>query len=452
MAGPEDQRRLETDKTDAPEKAEVVGQTGKNIHKALASVDDSLNIHKDKPGEVSVALTDVEKGLEEEKAQPDILLEEVKDLMAKKVETLTDAESLKLSSYYNQEASRWQAQGETWKAIMLYAKSLFVSLKTDFLSGPLEIAQKSNDDNSDSSETGNLTTPSLPQKPTELTVAEKAVEAVAEKNKLPQTALLAICRVENKPVTAENLEEIAKKVNASLGKEKPVNASAAELVMIYIRKSLNIKGTDEASNKRTAEEFAKYQLAINKMYSTKEISLYTYRNWNSLKLETENVKPGTLVNMLTPQWRKRMTPAKIANINMIQNMTIQSGYSLRMAAAMVANAWHESGIRSDAVGDSGNSVGLFQLHKRGAGHGMTQQERMVPENNIRRILEVTNKTKIKGPNGRQMSFKEIDQQGASIGKLAELFCFYVERPAKKVTSAPARGKVATNMFNLQATV
>lgn len=50
-------------------------------------------------------------------------------------------------------------------------------------------------------------------------------------------------------------------------------------------------------------------------------------------------------------------------------------------AAMVEK---ESGWRTDAVGDGGHSVGLLQLHDQGLGAGMTVEERMDPETNLRR--------------------------------------------------------------------
>lgn len=49
----------------------------------------------------------------------------------------------------------------------------------------------------------------------------------------------------------------------------------------------------------------------------------------------------------------------------------------------VAIAWSESQFDPTAVGDQGNSVGLFQLHSAGRGSGMTVAARQDPETNIR---------------------------------------------------------------------
>ncbi len=48
-----------------------------------------------------------------------------------------------------------------------------------------------------------------------------------------------------------------------------------------------------------------------------------------------------------------------------------------------AICWQESGFRPDAIGDGGRSVGLMQLHDQGLGAGLTRQERLDPERNLR---------------------------------------------------------------------
>lgn len=55
--------------------------------------------------------------------------------------------------------------------------------------------------------------------------------------------------------------------------------------------------------------------------------------------------------------------------------------------AAVVNAWHESALDPNAIGDSGLSVGLFQLHERGAGAGLSVEARQDPDANILRIIQ-----------------------------------------------------------------
>lgn len=53
----------------------------------------------------------------------------------------------------------------------------------------------------------------------------------------------------------------------------------------------------------------------------------------------------------------------------------------------IATAIVESGLRPDAVGDGGNSVGLFQENIRGRGAGRSFEDRANPDNNARRAAE-----------------------------------------------------------------
>lgn len=47
----------------------------------------------------------------------------------------------------------------------------------------------------------------------------------------------------------------------------------------------------------------------------------------------------------------------------------------------------ESGWNPNAVGDSGHAIGLLQLHDAGLGRGMTRDERLDPETNLRRGID-----------------------------------------------------------------
>lgn len=108
-------------------------------------------------------------------------------------------------------------------------------------------------------------------------------------------------------------------------------------------------------------------------------------------------------------------------------------------AAALVNAVAESGLNPNAVGDSGASVGLFQLHERGAGKGMSVAARKDPVTNTKRIAE------------------EYDRYGGSIraayaagernvGKLAGMWSTYIERPADKAGEATRRAARAAKMF------
>jgi len=57
---------------------------------------------------------------------------------------------------------------------------------------------------------------------------------------------------------------------------------------------------------------------------------------------------------------------QLENSRIIYDSLTSRGFSDLIAKAAIVNAYAESGLRSSAVGDSGNSVGLFQVHRNGA--------------------------------------------------------------------------------------
>lgn len=124
---------------------------------------------------------------------------------------------------------------------------------------------------------------------------------------------------------------------------------------------------------------------------------------------------------------------------LIEREFYAAGFSLRMAAAAIANAWHESGLNPNAVGDAGQSVGLFQLYSKGAGAGMSVEARKDPATNTRRIIEV-----VKG--GGAVPLRQAEAAGADAAELARLFCIYVERPADSATKGLQRAATARRMF------
>ncbi len=79
----------------------------------------------------------------------------------------------------------------------------------------------------------------------------------------------------------------------------------------------------------------------------------------------------------------------------------------------------ESGWRTDAVGDAGASVGLFQMHERGAGAGMTREQRADPNTAaakmVPQFVQAYDRIKAANPN-------------LSGAELASLVAATVERP------------------------
>lgn len=73
------------------------------------------------------------------------------------------------------------------------------------------------------------------------------------------------------------------------------------------------------------------------------------------------------------------TPANDQTLTAIGNTALQDGINPNIA---VADANQESGVSNTAIGDNGNSVGLFQLNSNGGeGTGMTVAQRENPTTN-----------------------------------------------------------------------
>jgi hypothetical protein len=114
-----------------------------------------------------------------------------------------------------------------------------------------------------------------------------------------------------------------------------------------------------------------------------------------------------------------------------------AGYGPAVGAAAVVNAYAESGLNPNAVGDGGRSVGLFQLHERGGGAGMTVEQRKDPVLNTRRIIEEAN---------RAAGFRAVAAVSSDIPTLAAAFSTYVERPADKAGAEATRRALAQRFF------
>lgn len=80
----------------------------------------------------------------------------------------------------------------------------------------------------------------------------------------------------------------------------------------------------------------------------------------------------------------------------------------------VATALVESGLNPRAVGDSGNSVGLFQENIRGRGAGLSFEDRANPENNARRAAQEFLTFHRRGARGEMLAYRAqrpADMQG-----------------------------------------
>ena len=118
----------------------------------------------------------------------------------------------------------------------------------------------------------------------------------------------------------------------------------------------------------------------------------------------------------------------------------EAGLPDTATAAALVNAYAESELNHLAEGDSGHSIGLFQLSDWGAGHGMTVQERKDPYINVQTIL----KREVLAGMGR--NFRRRASEGARVAELAAIFSRDIERPKDREGAANKRSALAHKMF------
>lgn len=131
-------------------------------------------------------------------------------------------------------------------------------------------------------------------------------------------------------------------------------------------------------------------------------------------------------------------------VDVIEAAFSGAGYSLATTAAAVVNAYAESRLNPLAVGDSGRSIGLFQLNTvKGAGIGYTRDQLVNPERNASVLL---------AREARALAKVESEAAaGASVASLAGSFSRLVERPKDTVGAALARAALTARLFPLGLT-
>lgn len=137
---------------------------------------------------------------------------------------------------------------------------------------------------------------------------------------------------------------------------------------------------------------------------------------------------------------KQLTAAQLANVDVIDEQFAAAGLPPIAAAAAVANAYAESKLNERAVGDGGNSVGLFQLHIKGVGHDMSVEERQDPATNTKAML----KRMVLASYGK--NFRAAVKSGERVGELAAIFSRDCERPKDQDGEMAHRRALAETMF------
>lgn len=125
--------------------------------------------------------------------------------------------------------------------------------------------------------------------------------------------------------------------------------------------------------------------------------------------------------------------------DIIEKEFLDAGYSPAVVAAALVNALAESGLNPRAAGDSGWSIGLFQMNRKaGAGKGHSVAELEDPTQNVRILLSVEKKALAK--------VEAAVKAGAGIAEAAGLFAVYVERPRDTVGEKARRAAAVARYF------
>lgn len=135
-----------------------------------------------------------------------------------------------------------------------------------------------------------------------------------------------------------------------------------------------------------------------------------------------------------------LTETQRANATIIAQAFDDAGLPDTATAAAIVNAYAESGLDHTAEGDSGHSIGLFQLSDWGAGHGMTVQERKDPYVNVATILQ----REVLAGMGK--TFRRKASEGARVAELAAIFSRDIERPKDREGQAAKRSALAFKLF------
>lgn len=127
-----------------------------------------------------------------------------------------------------------------------------------------------------------------------------------------------------------------------------------------------------------------------------------------------------------------------------------AGVGTALGVAAVVNAYYESGLNSSAVGDGGQSVGLFQINAL-QGKRQFSGDRRDPVYNTRWIIDETKahwnrtftKTNVYGQDYSGPSLGQLAASNGTIPQFTAAFCGFVERPANTKHDAATRAAAAS---------
>ena len=148
----------------------------------------------------------------------------------------------------------------------------------------------------------------------------------------------------------------------------------------------------------------------------------------------------SLTSILDNGYLDHLNPTQKENAQIIERVFREYNLPDNIIAAAIVNAMAESSLDANANSKDEDSVGLFQLNIKGAGHGMTIEERKDPVKNARTIIIREILTE------RGVRLLQAAADGASIAKLAAIFSKDIERPVDVKKRMVERMKIAAEYF------
>ena len=153
----------------------------------------------------------------------------------------------------------------------------------------------------------------------------------------------------------------------------------------------------------------------------------------------EDVVPMATCNddTIVTQIAQDLSPAQRDTASIIEEDFNSLQIPKNITAAAIVNAISESKLKSEAIGDHGASVGLFQLNKKGLGKRMSIEHRQDPHINAM----VVGVQILKSPR-----LLEGESAGATIPELTAIFSDEIMRPKNKEENRISRAKLAKVIF------
>jgi len=122
---------------------------------------------------------------------------------------------------------------------------------------------------------------------------------------------------------------------------------------------------------------------------------------------------------LVSKLRVQLSPAQLANAQIIEREFYWAGLPAGLAAGAIANAWHESRLNERAYNPHGeDSAGLFQLNAQGGlGTGMSLADRMDPVINTQKVIQEI----------KRLGVDDMVRANPSVAYAAQVFAHEIER-------------------------